>query len=96
MPSPLFEGAEAFCFPCRLPPSLHMEPYIFLKGLIPVMKEQLEAIRAQAEAELENAASQQALEELRIKYLGKKGALTAILKQMGKLSAEERPRPRRH
>ena len=55
------------------------------------MKEQLEAIRAQAEAELENAASQQALEELRIKYLGKKGALTAILKQMGKLSAEERP-----
>ncbi len=91
MPSPLFEGAEAFCFLCRLPPSLHMEPYIFLKGLIPVMKEQLEAIRAQAEAELENAASQQALEELRIKYLGKKGALTAILKQMGKLSAEERP-----
>ena len=55
------------------------------------MKEQLEAIRTQAEAELENAASQQALEELRIKYLGKKGALTAILKQMGKLSAEERP-----
>ena len=55
------------------------------------MKEQLEAIRAQAEAELENDASQQALEELRIKYLGKKGALTAILKQMGKLSAEERP-----
>ena len=55
------------------------------------MKEQLEAIRAQAEAELRNAASQQALEELRIKYLGKKGALTAILKQMGKLSAEERP-----
>ena len=55
------------------------------------MKEQLEAIRMEAETELENAASQQALEELRIKYLGKKGALTAILKQMGKLSAEERP-----
>ncbi len=55
------------------------------------MKEQLEAIRAQADAELKQAESQQALEELRIKYLGKKGALTAILKQMGKLSAEERP-----
>ena len=55
------------------------------------MKEQLEAIRAQAEAELEAAGSQQALEELRIKYLGKKGALTGILKQMGKLSPEERP-----
>ena len=55
------------------------------------MKEQLEAIRAQADAELKQAESQQALEELRIKYLGKKGALTAILKHMGKLSAEERP-----
>lgn len=55
------------------------------------MKEQLEAIRVQADAELKKAESQQALEELRIKYLGKKGALTAILKQMGKLSAEERP-----
>ena len=31
------------------------------------------------------------LEELRIRYLGKKGELTAVLKQMGKLSAEERP-----
>ena len=47
------------------------------------MKEQLEAIRIQADAELKKAESQQALEELRIKYLGKKGALTAILKQMG-------------
>ena len=32
-----------------------------------------------------------ALENLRVKYLGKKGELTAILKQMGRLSAEERP-----
>ncbi len=31
------------------------------------------------------------LESLRVKYLGKKGELTAILRQMGKLSAEERP-----
>ena len=31
------------------------------------------------------------LEALRVKYLGKKGELTAVLKQMGKLSAEERP-----
>jgi phenylalanyl-tRNA synthetase alpha chain len=31
------------------------------------------------------------LEQLRVKYLGKKGELTAILRQMGKLSAEERP-----
>ena len=33
----------------------------------------------------------EALEALRVKYLGKKGELTAILKQMGGLSAEERP-----
>jgi phenylalanyl-tRNA synthetase alpha chain len=33
----------------------------------------------------------EALEALRVQYLGKKGELTAVLKQMGKLSAEERP-----
>ena len=55
------------------------------------MKEQLEAIRKNA---LESIASTQAgtdLEALRIKYLGKKGELTAVLKQMGSLSAELRP-----
>ncbi len=55
------------------------------------MKEQLEVLRAQAEAELAQANALPELEALRVKYLGKKGALTAILKQMGKLSAEERP-----
>ena len=55
------------------------------------MKEQLEAIRKQA---LEAVAGTQAgseLEAVRVQYLGKKGALTAVLKQMGKLSPEERP-----
>lgn len=55
------------------------------------MKEKLEAIRAKAEHDLQEAKDKQALENLRIRYLGKKGELTAILKQMGKLSAEERP-----
>ena len=55
------------------------------------MKEQLESIRQQALAALEDAATPAALEELRVKLLGKKGELTAELKQMGKLSAEERP-----
>ena len=55
------------------------------------LKEQLEAIRSRAAAELEQASDPQALETLRVKYLGKKGELTAILKQMGGLSAEERP-----
>ncbi len=55
------------------------------------MRQQLEAIRAAAVAAMENAADEEALEALRVQYLGKKGELTAVLKQMGKLSAEERP-----
>lgn len=55
------------------------------------MKEQLNAIHASALRELAEAKGQQMLENLRIKYLGKKGELTSILKQMGGLSADERP-----
>ena len=55
------------------------------------MKEQLEQIKIQAMAALEAADTPAALEELRVRFLGKKGELTAVLKQMGKLSAEERP-----
>ncbi|MBP3478324.1 MAG: phenylalanine--tRNA ligase subunit alpha, partial [Oscillospiraceae bacterium] len=55
------------------------------------MKQQLENIRLQALASLEEAQTPAALEELRVKWLGKKGELTAVLKMMGKLSAEERP-----
>lgn len=52
----------------------------------------LQNIREQAAQALSNAQDSKALEELRVKYLGKKGELTAILKQMGSLSAEERPK----
>ena len=55
------------------------------------MKETLEQIRQEALAALEAAGDAQELDALRVKYLGKKGALTALLKQMGKLSPEERP-----
>ncbi len=55
------------------------------------MRQQLENIRAAAITALEAAASAEDLESLRVQYLGKKGELTAVLKQMGKLSAEERP-----
>ena len=55
------------------------------------MKQQLENIRLQAIAALDAAQSPAELEELRVKWLGKKGELTAVLKMMGKLSAEERP-----
>ena len=55
------------------------------------MKEQLAKIRAEALSAFESVRDSAALDELRVKYLGKKGELTAVLKQMGKLSAEERP-----
>ena len=55
------------------------------------MKQTLENIRLQALASLEEAQTPAALEELRVKWLGKKGELTAVLKMMGKLSPEERP-----
>ena len=55
------------------------------------MRGQLEAIRTTALAAISECTSPAELEALRVKYLGKKGELTAILKQMGKLSAEERP-----
>ena len=55
------------------------------------MKEQLELIKQNALAALEAAETPAALDEQRVKWLGKKGELTAVLKMMGKLSAEERP-----
>lgn len=55
------------------------------------MKNQLEQIKQAAIAALDAAVNPAALDELRVRYLGKKGELTAVLKQMGKLSAEERP-----
>ena len=55
------------------------------------MKAQLETIKQKALAALAEAKESAELESLRVKYLGKKGELIAVLKQMGKLSAEERP-----
>lgn len=55
------------------------------------MKQQLENIESEAIKETSSCDSIKGLDDLRVKFLGKKGELTAILKQMGKLSAEERP-----
>ena len=55
------------------------------------MKEALEQIRQTAGQLIAAADSEKAVDELRVRFLGKKGELTGILKQMGKLSAEERP-----
>lgn len=55
------------------------------------MKEQLEAIRKSALESVSETKAATDLEALRVKYLGKKGELTGLLKQMGGLSAELRP-----
>ena len=53
------------------------------KGVRSKMKEQLAKIRVEALAAFEQAADAATLDALRVQYLGKKGELTAVLKQMG-------------
>ena len=55
------------------------------------MKEQLEKLRQAAMDAVAQSDDLQALENARVRFLGKKGEITSILKQMGKLSPEERP-----
>lgn len=55
------------------------------------MKQKLEEIKSAALAAITLAEDEKQIDEVRVKYLGKKGELTAILKQMGSLSSEERP-----
>jgi len=55
------------------------------------MKEMLKELRERSLSAIAGTEDAEALEALRVQYLGKKGELTAILKQMGKLSADERP-----
>jgi len=55
------------------------------------MKEQLKSIEERAKDELSKIGDVKLLEDFRVRFLGKKGEITSILKQMGKLSPEERP-----
>jgi len=55
------------------------------------MRERLEALKAEAEQAIQGAKDLKALKQLRVKYLGKKGELTAVLRGMGELSEKERP-----
>lgn len=55
------------------------------------MKEQIEQIKIGAKEEILKSTDLQSLEEARVKYLGKKGELTQVLRGMGALSPEERP-----
>lgn len=55
------------------------------------MKEKIEQIKARATEEIKNVVELKNLNDVRVKYLGKKGELTLILREMGNLSKEERP-----
>ena len=55
------------------------------------MKELMQSLREASIQAIKDSDNPEVLESLRVKYLGKKGELTAILRQMGKLTAEERP-----
>ena len=52
------------------------------------MRELMQALREKSLRAILEAGDAEGLEALRVRYLGKKGELTAILRQMGKLSAE--------
>lgn len=54
--------------------------------------ENLKQILADALSAVAASESESALDDVRVHYLGKKGALTALLKQLGNVSAEERPK----
>lgn len=55
------------------------------------MREQLEALRSEALRSIAEAGSLEALQEARIRFLGRKGELTALMKGLGALSPDERP-----
>ena len=55
------------------------------------MKEEIARIKEQALEEVRNATNLRELTDLKVKYLGKKGELTSVLRGMGNLSPEERP-----
>ena len=56
------------------------------------MKEEIENLKKQALEEIANSKNSKELNDLRVKYLGKKGELTGLLRGMGNLSPEERPK----
>ncbi|MFM2065026.1 MAG: hypothetical protein RLZZ507_4697, partial [Cyanobacteriota bacterium] len=56
------------------------------------LEDQLLALRQEGETAIASADTLERLEELRVNYLGKKGQLGALLRSMGQMSAEERPK----
>ena len=56
------------------------------------MEQELLQLQAEAETNLSTLENQKDLEELRVRYLGRKGLFTGLLRQLGKVSADDRPR----
>ena len=56
------------------------------------MEQELLQLQAEAETKLATIENQKDLEELRVRYLGRKGLLTGLLRQLGQVSTEDRPR----
>ena len=56
------------------------------------MEQELQRIKEEALSAIKSASDEQALQDVRVKYLGKKGEVTELLKGLGKLSPEERPK----
>lgn len=55
------------------------------------MEQQLRNMQTEMDQQIRSAQDMKELDAIRVRYLGKKGELTALLKQMGRLSAEEKP-----
>jgi len=55
------------------------------------MREQLERLKQEALQAISNASGEEALQEVRVRFLGRKGELTALMKGLGGLAAEDRP-----
>ena len=56
------------------------------------IRENLDLISREMQEAMQNVSSLQELEALKVKVLGKKGSLTALLRSMGQLSPEDRPK----
>lgn len=70
-----------------------LPPFPFFAKFTATMSEAINNVKQAFDAELAQTdlTNQEAVNNLRVKYLGKKGAVTDLMKQMGSLSAEERP-----
>jgi len=56
------------------------------------MEQELRQLQAEAETRLAGLENLKDLEEVRVRYLGRKGLFTGLLRQLGQVSAEDRPR----